>query len=58
MSDVKLYQRFDGWVKYYEADVSRCDVCGKMFQIKKGFYLKDNILSCYKHDIKNGACEE
>ena len=57
MTEAKLYQQFDG-DKYYEASVSKCDTCGEMFQVKKGFFLKENVLSCVKHDIKDGVVEE
>ena len=57
MTDAKLYQKFKHDGRYYEAVVSECDICNEMFQVKKGFFLKENILSCFKHDINNGACD-
>jgi hypothetical protein len=54
MTDSKLYSKYiDG--KYHEAVAIHCDVCGEIFQVRKGFIYGNNpkygkvVIACYKH---------
>jgi len=44
-----LYSLF--WGEYLPSVLQKCNVCGKMFQVKKGFALSEggDTLICYKH---------
>ena len=48
MKKYVLYMWSESFGDYYEAAVTKCNICGKMFQIKKGFSLLDDKISCYK----------
>lgn len=44
-----LYHHSEELGGYFPATYTRCDECGKVFQVKKGFVLLDGFLTCYKH---------
>lgn len=44
-----LYTNFTDWDEYLPAVVIKCDACEEMFQVKKGLYLTDGYITCYKH---------
>lgn len=49
MKKYVLYVYFEALSAYFEAHVVKCDMCGEMFQVKKGFVLAEDTIACYKH---------
>ncbi len=35
--------------RYLPAQAVKCDMCGQIFQVKKGFLLLGETIACYKH---------
>ncbi len=44
-----LYTWSEPFKKYFPAVSVRCDICNEIFQIKKGFFLAEDVIVCYKH---------
>lgn len=44
-----LYLWFESFGGYYPAEATRCSMCGKIFKVNKGFFLKEDKIVCHKH---------
>lgn len=46
-----LYIWFESLDNYYPAHAIKCDFCGKVFKVNKGFALSEDgdTIICYKH---------
>jgi len=52
-----LYRWFESFQGYHYAHLVRCDICGELFQVSKGFFLREDVIACYKH-MKKEYLEE
>jgi len=44
-----LYTWFESFQGYHYAHAVKCDICGEIFKVSKGYFLKDDVIACYKH---------
>ncbi len=49
MTKTALYTKMENWPGMYPAVVIKCDICEEMFQVRKGFVLKEDVIACFKH---------
>jgi len=49
MNENILYTYMKEFGGYFQAEAIKCDVCDKIFKVKKGFFLIDGFIKCYKH---------
>ena len=41
-----LYTYMESLGDYFPAQAVKCDVCGKVFKVKRGFTLVDDFITC------------
>jgi len=50
-----LYTYFLG--DYFPAYAVKCDFCGKVFKVSKGFFFINDFITCYRHFEKENLHE-
>ena len=52
-----LYTYMESLGDYFPAQAVKCDLCGKVFKVSKGFFFINDSITCYKHFEKENLHE-